>query len=364
MFQWWQADSEAFPIETRYAQVRGKEIAHRFHVTDYHTLSCEMTLTARAHLFSGIDQLSRIEREAVAEIWDQVKSQRPLVKLFNDPRRVLTRFEVLQRLHTEGLNTFRVFRVDHADQVDRFPVFVRSDKNHDGALTGLIRSADALRKSIRALRARGADMNDLMIVEYVDARADDGLYRKYAAFRVGDHVLPSHVLGHHHWMVKSEGGERNLRLARDEEQFNANGRYNDWILRAFKLAGIDYGRLDFGVVAGVPQAWEINMQPTVGRGPSKTKPHPQDEITHVLAAVRAAFHVRLREAFVSLDDRNIPEPEPLVVRISHPVIAALTAERRSVDRRARLKSVLSNTFHSPTLGRPLRWMYRQLLPRG
>src|SRR5688572_13436725 len=196
MFQWWQAFSSPNPVNNLYAQARGKEIAHRFEVTDYRALSAEMTLTARAHLFSALDQLSPIERQAVAEIWDQVRAKRPHVRLLNDPRRVLTRFALLQRLQAEELNGFRVYRAAQADQVDRFPVFVRSDRQHNGALTDLLTTPEALRKSLLALRARGADMNDLMIVEYVDARDDDGLYRKYAAFRVGDRVLPSHVLGH------------------------------------------------------------------------------------------------------------------------------------------------------------------------
>ena len=364
MFQWWQADSEGFPLEKRYAAGRGKEIAHRYQVVDYRDLSKPLTLTGRAHLFSALDQLSMVERKAVAEIWDQVRNDRPRVHLLNDPRRVLTRFNLLRKLHAEGLNGFRVFRAADARLVDQFPVFVRSDRKHNGALTGIIHSADALRKSIIALRARGEDVDDLMIVEYVDARDDDGLYRKYAAFRVGNRILTSHVLAHQHWMVKSEGSERTMVTARDEERFRAETTHNAWIRQVFELAGIDYGRLDFGIVKGVPQAWEINMQPTLGRGPGGKTPRPQNEITELLDVVRSRFHVELRAAFAELDDESLPEPFPLEVHISSGVMNALVAQRNTAARRTRVKLFFTRAYHSPALGLPLRWMYRQLLPRG
>lgn len=364
MFQWWQADAKAFPEESRYENGRGKEIAHRFNIVDYQSMAAEMTLTSKAHVFSALDQLSPVGRQAVAEIWDQLRAQRPRVRLLNDPRKVLTRFVLLERLHREGLNSFRVFRAADARNVDKFPVFVRSDKKHNGALTDLITSPDALKKAILALRARGNDIEDLMVVEYVDARDNDGRFRKYAAFRVGDRILPSHILVNEHWMVKSDGSERSLVVAQAEADFQLQGEYNSWISRVFELAGIDYGRLDFGVVNGVPQAWEINMQPTLGRGPGDRKPRPQDEITAAFEAVRSRFHVGLREAFASLDCDAEPEPEPLVVHISTPVMHSLNAARHSAERRTRVRTFLSRAYHSPALGSPLRWMYRQLLPRG
>ncbi|MGV3709162.1 MAG: hypothetical protein ACO1Q7_09995 [Gemmatimonas sp.] len=363
MFQWWQSLEPGSPLVMQYQNGRGKEIAHRFRATDYRDLTQTMTLDARAHIFSALDQLSPIEREAVAEVWDQVANQRPGVRLLNNPRKVMTRFKLLENLHEEGLNTFRVFHATDVDRVDKFPVFVRSDRRHDGALTALIQDHETLRKSIRALRARGADMDDLMIVEHVDVRDSDGLCRKYAAFRVGSHILPSHVLAAKHWMVKSEDSERDMATALGEQQFQLEGRYNDWIMRVFTLAGIDYGRLDFGVMNGVPQAWEINMQPTIGRGPGEHKPREQNDVTVLLESVRNRFHEGLRNAFAELDDDAVPAPAPLAVRISDHVMTRLLAEREAAARRSRLKQMLSRAYHAPALGRPLRWMYGRLLPR-
>ena len=52
------------------------------------------------------------------------------------------------------------------------------------------------------MRKAGRDLTRRLIVEFVDTRGRDNLYRKYGAFRVGDRVLPRHVFHNDAWMVK------------------------------------------------------------------------------------------------------------------------------------------------------------------
>ena len=105
----------------------------------------------------------------MAQIWDAHAAVAPHVPRLNDPRRVLLRFELLQRLWEEGLNTFRVYRTDQADQVSAFPVFVRHIHRHSGPATRLVRTHDELRRVLTALRIRGRRLRDHMIVEFCDA---------------------------------------------------------------------------------------------------------------------------------------------------------------------------------------------------
>ncbi|MCC6243266.1 MAG: hypothetical protein IT353_10515 [Gemmatimonadaceae bacterium] len=367
MISWWLPVDGQW-LSENYAANRGKEIAHHFHTVNYDALRGQMTLDHRAHLFSGLDQLSVAERHAVADVWDQIAAAQPRVRLLNNPRRVRTRFVLLEALHAAGLNHFRVFRAKDADQVSRFPVFVRSDRRHDGPLTGLITSSRALHRAIWSLRARSESLDDLMIVEYVDARDHDGLFRKYATFRVGDRIIPSHVLAHRHWMVKAEGGERSVRIVEAEEQFQREGRFDAWARQVFDVAGIDYGRLDFGVVNGdTPQAWEINMHPTIGRGRGQSAPRANDEASQRLERVRADFHQRLRDAFVAIDaltDGSHQTPEPLVVRLSPNRLAEVERAGRRRARRQRWRALLLGVYESPLLRRPLRAVARLIVPRA
>ena len=367
MIRWWLPEDGQW-LSENYAANRGKEIAHHFHTVTYNALRTPMTLHHQAHLFSGLDQLSVVERHAVADVWDQIAAAQPGVRLLNNPRHVRTRFVLLEALHAAGLNHFRVFRAKDADQVSRFPVFVRSDRRHDGPLTGLITSPRALHRAIWSLRARSESLDDLMIVEYVDARDPDGLFRKYATFRVGDRIIPSHVLAHRHWMVKAEGGERSVAIVDAEEQFQREGRFDAWARQVFDVAGIDYGRLDFGVVNGdTPQAWEINMHPTIGRGRGQHAPRPNDDAAQRLERVRGEFHQRLRDAFVSIDsstDSAHQAPAPLVVQLTPSRLAAVDAAIQQRARRARWRAILLRAYESPILRRPLRAIARYVVPRA
>jgi hypothetical protein len=47
-----------------------------------------------------------------------------------------------------------------------------------------------LDKALLALRIRGYDREDLLVVEFCDTSDADGIFRKYAAFRVGNAIIP------------------------------------------------------------------------------------------------------------------------------------------------------------------------------
>jgi hypothetical protein len=44
------------------------------------------------------------------------------------------------------------------------------------------------------------------------------------------------------------------------------------MLRVFELAGVEYGRVDFGLVSGRPTVWEINTNPLVEVLPETPSP--------------------------------------------------------------------------------------------
>lgn len=361
MIRWWVPDNGAFLFES-YAAGRGKEIAHRLLPSTYRSLTSPLVLAERAHIFGGIDQLHPVERLALGEVYDALSSRQPHVRLLNDPRKVLCRYDLLKRLHATGINQYNVWFARDASQVDAFPVFLRSNREHTGPLSGLLHTPDDILQAIRSMRLRGVDMDDLMIVQHVDAREDDGFVRKYAAFYVAGTVITSHVLAHEHWMVKSEGSQRTMAAAEREGQFQNDDRFDVWIRRAFQEASIDYGRIDFGLVRGAPQLWEINMHPTVGRGRGGQL-KPTDAPSKALEAVRTTFHERLRSAFAALDDESIAPPEPLTFRISAARAADIQRVRRAGARRSGLYRQLSRVYHSRVVGAPLRWMYGRLFPR-
>jgi hypothetical protein len=345
-----------------YQSHRGRTIAERFETRVYEDMEGErVSFAGGPQVFAGLDQATTAQRELVARLWDRHAEAAPHAPRLNDPRRVLLRFELLQRLWEQGLNRFRVYRVDQADEVTAFPVFVRHRHRHNGPATRLVHSHDELRWVLRALRVRGRRMPDHMIVEYCDASGRDRLFRKYAAFRVGTHIIPSHMFASPAWTVKSTRNEPTEASVQEGLQYQRENPHAAWLARVFDLAGIEYGRVDYGVAGGVPQVWEINLNATLGRAEGQSR---HTSLPPALKALRDSgrdiFHAQLRAAFLELDLHQSAGP------VDVPVDAGLQARlRRDTERRARSEKVtawLGRLYDNPLLNVPVRKLY-SLLPR-
>jgi len=122
---------------------------------------------------------------------------------------------------------------------------------------------------------RGESLRGLVVIEYCAEPVRPGIFRRYGAFRVGDAIHLDHAVTQDNWNVK--GGAAGLATEamyrQDDLDIRAN-RYADVMNRVFDVAGIDYGRADFGLVDGRPQVYEINTNPSMSlppRHPSKIR---------------------------------------------------------------------------------------------
>jgi hypothetical protein len=345
-----------------YQRHRGRAIADRFETRLYEDLTGhQVSFAGGPQIFAGLDQATPAQRDLVGRLWDAHAASAPRMPRLNDPRRVLLRFELLQRLWEQGLNRFQVYRVDQADDVTRFPVFVRHIHRHNGPATRLVHSHDELRWVLAALRVRGRRMRDHMIVEYCDVSGHDGLFRKYAAFRVGAHIVPSHVFAAPGWTVKSTQNEPTEASVQEGLQYQRENPHAAWLARVFDLAGIEYGRVDYGVAGGEPQVWEINLNATLGRAEGQSR---HASLPAPLKALRDSgrdlFHAQLRSAFLELDLH--PSTGPVSVGLDKALQTRLRDDNGRRERRQRVTSWLKRLYANPVLNVPVRKLYA-LLPR-
>ena len=361
MISFWVTRAASFGIR-RYCENRGRLIADRFQPRFYEDIDETLRLQGDAHIFSALDQLASPQREVVAEVWDAHARIAPRAPRLNDPRHVLLRFDLLAKLHEQGINTFRVFRATSLMHVNRFPVFVRAIHTHDGPVTGLLRTRLDVARAVRALRLRGHRLRDLMIVEFCDTASADGLFRKYAAFKVGNSIIPCHVMVSHRWFVKSDANELDERRIREGIKYVEDNPHEAWLRKVFSVAKIDYGRVDYGVLDGVPQVWEINLNPTIGRGIGEQR-HTGlgPDLKALREAGREIFHARLRAAFVALDGGD--HAFEADVRIDKALITRVRAEASQSQRRLRVLGWLQCLYDHQRLGRPIRAVYAKLFPR-
>lgn len=360
MISFWVTGQGSFGIHN-YRGNRGLTISDRFEVRLYEEIGDDVIVPLSTQIFAAIDQLSTVQRDAVARIWDAHAAAAPAAVRLNDPRRVLLRFDLLTRLHQMGLNSFNVYPAKRPDEVQRFPVFVRHRSRHDGPATGLLETRKDLLKVLRALRIRGRRLDDYMIVEFCDASGPDGFFRKYAAFKVGSRIIPCHLFSSREWCVKSIQNQPTESSVEEQLAHVRDNPYEAWLRRVFDVAGIDYGRIDYGVSNGVPQAWEINVNPTIGRGVGQSRHLGQPPpIREALDRCRDIFHDQLKSAFLALD--NGAPVGQVRAAIGEPLVTRLRAEAVHKRRRQQIADWLKRVYEGQRIGRPVRAVY-SLFPR-
>lgn len=224
------------------------------------------------YALADFDRLSPSELEAAARIAAHLRAAG--LTVLNDPGAFLPRDTFLRRLHLAGINDFTLWRPADGERPDRFPVFLRSIAGHRGTLTDLLHTAGEADAALAEARTAGHPISDLVFIEYAaQPQPETGVFRKFSAFRIGPAYLPSTTVGDTSWVAKH--GVRGL--ARDEDfereyQQMIDNPHADLARRVFDLAGLDWGRIDFGFVGGKPQIYELNTNPTLTT--SRDHPNP------------------------------------------------------------------------------------------
>jgi hypothetical protein len=322
-----------FGIDNYLAQ-RGAELAGRVNVVTYESLSDVRALPATGTVFAALDQLRASTLSAAAALRQEIRRQCPGARLLNTPGRSLHRYDLLHALHEAGCNRFKAIRANDDPAGLRYPVFIRCEHLHNGSRTPLLEDRAALERALAQLVTRGLLPSELLIVEFVDTRGPDGLYRKYSAMRVGDTILPRHLHAGDQWMLKAQSCIVNEALVREEAEYVSADPHATWLRQVFDFAHIEYGRVDYGLYRGEPQVWEINTNPTFARGTSTAGEARRDQFRHLRDQSREGVHRRLLDAFMSLE---APAPVGTIhVQMDDALRAPLRMEMRAGRRAARL----------------------------
>ena len=221
------------------------------------------------YIFTDIDRLSSGDLIKAARLYRRLAEGG--CRVLNDPAEVKTRFALLRALNNAGENPINAYRVDEGTAPRRFPVFLRVADDHRDPLTDLIHDEATLARAIEAAVASGMPRSALIVIEYAAEPVRPGLYRKLSLFRLGDRYLP-HAGAHDvSWQVKhGRLGVAGSDLYDEELAMIRANPYAEKVRRAFEIAGIEYGRADFGIVGGAVCIYEINTNPVIGR----IRPHP------------------------------------------------------------------------------------------
>ncbi len=244
-----------------------------------------------AFVFSDLERLTAPELERAAALWDALAERGLARRRLNHPLRALRRYALLRELEVQGINQFGVYRLNEDRAPRRYPVFLRGENDHSGSRSALLHAPQELAAAIRKSEAPGAHRRELIVTEFCAQRDAHGLYHKYAAWCIDGWILPGHLFFGPHWMLKRPTTLTPELLAEENDYLTRNPHAAQ-LERVFALAGIGYGRADYGVVDGRIQIYEINTNPGIPSGYKPRPASPRDEIDRrfnvtLLAALRA-----------------------------------------------------------------------------
>jgi len=243
---------------------RGAPMAGRVSILDYEEIARARSLPRGTYILSALDQLRPSGRDRLAAVWEQLSSSG--VRVLNHPRDTLLRFDLLSTLHREGLNRHRAFRAAALPEDLSFPVFLREEHRHTGALGGLLRTRRDVVQALGLARVQGYRLEDLLVVEFYDTGDQEGYFRKYAAFVIGSRIIARALSKGRSWMLKSRDSEYSEPMLAEELAFLQANPHESELRRIARVARVEYGRIDYSVREGKVETWEINLNPTIGRG--------------------------------------------------------------------------------------------------
>jgi hypothetical protein len=290
------------------------------------------------YVFTDFDRLSSYELESACSLAAALRSRAPAARIYNHPAQVLERYALLRQLYDEGTNRFAVTRFDAGERPERYPVFIRLEDGCQGPDTPLIHDALQFEQALKGLAAQGKGAKRRIAVEFCAEPDRDGYYRKYGAFQLGGRIVPQHILRSSDWNVKRSSLASDDAFAAEELAFVRDNPHERELRGIFATARIDYGRIDYGLVSGSIQTYEINTNPTYPdfSGESADARQERRELVRarVLEALRALDGPELeRGGFAFALARPVRE-EPRLPR-TRPVRAWLAGLAARVRRRGR-----------------------------
>lgn len=333
-----------------YLKAYGQGLAGRVGVLTWEQIVERRQLRLGTYVFLAIDQMTPTEKDLAAQCWQKLLQAGPDVVLINHPSEVLRRYDLLETCFRRKRNAFRVRRAADFLKCEKFPVFLRISDDHNAALSGLLRTRKELARAVAKSLYRGYRLRDLIVVEYCDTADETGMFRKYSAFIVGDRILPHTLMHSHDWITKSQGRVIDAGTAGEEIEFVRSDEHLIWLRETFALAKIRYGRIDYGMLGGEPQVWEINTNPCIMR--TACAPQLTAEQWRLRDPVRETFFPGFQAAFEAIDSAADPN-QTIRIEISPSQLRKLDAEKR-----LRLRVVARKTALSQTAGPILRTLRR------
>lgn len=136
-----------------------------------------------------------------------------------------------------------------------YPLLLRAPGFHMGRYFVRVESASELGAAVAQLPGAGRHGSELLAIEYVDARGEDGFHRKYRVMMVDGELYPLHLAISPHWKIHYFSADMKARPDHraEEKRFLTDmagvlgAKAMAGLRRLQAELGLDYGGFDFGL---------------------------------------------------------------------------------------------------------------------
>jgi len=252
----------------------GNALASRITIMHYDKVLAGRTvrLPEGTYIFASLGDLGEPGsplREDAGRLYQELAGAFGTGRVINDPAPFLKRYDLLERLRARCINRFAAYRAGVLPR--RFPVFLRPEFGSEWTVPALLKTAEEYQAAI----ARMPDPARTIAIEFCDTSDSAGVYRKYSCFVVGERIVPRHLFFSRSWFVKQAELEEPS-MEEEEQAFLESNPHAAALLEVCRIARIGYGRIDYALLDGRVQIWEINHTPmiagTLGAEPSERQP--------------------------------------------------------------------------------------------
>ena len=253
----------------------------------YEELFFERAAPLAHYIFTDFDRLSRYELDCAAAVALRLQAQAHEIRILNHPLHALERVPLLHKLNAQGVNDFAVQRLDTGARPASYPAFLRAEDGYGGPETGILRSDAEFDEAIAQLRRTGRPLKGRIAVGYVGEPDEKGFYRKYGAFNFGGTIVPQHLMCSEQWVVKKNSAAIGPEEIAEELDFVRRNPHAGALAEAFRIGGLDFGRVDYGFYQGRLQVYEINTNPSFPRLAKRDTERRRLIRQQILTALRA-----------------------------------------------------------------------------
>lgn len=283
-----------------YLDYWGRDLQGCMRALPYEELVWSPRFEPGTYVLAALDQLGPAMLRFVTSLHQRLGVEEGF-RFLNDPRATLRRLPLLSALHQAGLNRFRAIPAGGDLSTLKYPVFLRVERRHDGPLSPLLDSPRQVEAAIGRAVLRGHRARDLIVVEFCSTAEPDVGYRKMSAYAVGERIVPRSVFRGPDWMLKNDRGLHTAEAVADELEYVRRFPHGAELREIFSLARVAYGRIDYGILDGRIQTWEINLNPIIGRGRRPTNLDIPRNLERIRFRTKAVFYRSFRAAWKSVD---------------------------------------------------------------